>query len=132
LNEVRAALADLPDPVPIEFAREFQAGTAFAPLPDAFFNRIVAESLKLPARPWREVFDGILVHDDRHEIARISAGTLLIWGERDALFPRAHQDALTASIRGSRLTMYQDIGHCPNWECPKRVAADLLDFLEQR
>jgi pimeloyl-ACP methyl ester carboxylesterase len=132
LKEVRAATADLPDPVPIEFAREFQAGTAFAPVPDAFFNRIVAESLKLPARLWREVFDSILAYDDHQDLARISAATLLIWGEHDTLFPRAHQDTLRAGIKGSRLTIYKDIGHCPNWEDPKRVAADLLDFLEQR
>ena len=132
LQEVRAAMADLPDPVPKEFAREFQAGTAHAPVPHAFFNRIVTESLKLPSRLWREVFDGILAYDDQHEIARLAAATLLIWGDRDALFPRAHQDALTAAIKGSRLTIYQDIGHCPNWECPERVAADLVAFLEQR
>jgi hypothetical protein len=70
--------------------------------------------LKLPARLWREVFDGILAYDDHHEIARITAATLLIWGERDALLPRAHQDALAAAITGSRLTIYPDIGHCPN------------------
>ena len=132
LNEVRSAMADLPDPVPIEVAREFQAGTAFAPLPDAFFNRIVAESLKLPARLWREVLDSILDYDDRHELARITAATLLIWGERDSIFPRAHQDVLTAAIKGSRLTIYQDTGHCPNWERPERVATDVLDFLGQR
>jgi non-heme chloroperoxidase len=132
LRDVRAAMDDLADPMPKEFAREFQAGTAFAPVPAAFFNRIVAESLKLPARLWREIFDGILAYDDQHEIARVTAPTLLIWGERDPLFPRAHQNALTAAIKGSRLTTYQDIGHCPNWECPTRVAADLLEFIEQR
>ena len=131
LQEVRAAMAALPEPVPEEFAREFQAGTAFAPVPQTFFNRIVAESLKLPSRLWRDVFDGILAYDDQHEIARVTAATLLIWGERDALFPRAHQDALTAAITGSRLRIYQDIGHCPNWECPERVAADLVEFIAQ-
>ena len=29
-----------------------------------FFDRIVAESLKLPAELWRQVFDGILAYDD--------------------------------------------------------------------
>jgi non-heme chloroperoxidase len=48
--EVHASLRDLSDPVPPEFARDFQASTAFAPMPSAFFDRIITESLKLPAR----------------------------------------------------------------------------------
>ena len=64
-REVQASLRGLVDPVPTEFARGFQAGTAYAPLPDAFFERIVAESLKVPARVWREVLDGLLAFDRR-------------------------------------------------------------------
>ena len=62
---------------------------AYVPLPGAFFERIVAESLKLPARLWRAVFDGILAYDDAAQIGQIKAPTLLLWGERDVLFPRA-------------------------------------------
>ena len=57
-------MPDLQDPVPMEFARDFQASTAYLPLPESFFERIVAESLKLPARLWREVFDGLLAYED--------------------------------------------------------------------
>jgi pimeloyl-ACP methyl ester carboxylesterase len=41
--EVAAQLRDLKDPVPTAFAREFQAGTAFLPLPEEFFAGILAE-----------------------------------------------------------------------------------------
>jgi pimeloyl-ACP methyl ester carboxylesterase len=132
LADVQAAMVDLPDPVPVEFARKFQAGTAYVPLPEAFFERIVAESLKLPARLWRAVLDGILAYDDEGQIARITAPTLLIWGERDALFPGEDQERLAAVVPGAMLTVYKDTGHCPNWERPERVAADILEFLELR
>lgn len=52
-RDLQNALRDLPDPIPAEFARDFQASTAHRPLPAEFFERIVAESLKLPPRLWR-------------------------------------------------------------------------------
>jgi non-heme chloroperoxidase len=130
-REVQAAMADLPDPVPDAFAREFQAGTAYVPLPDEFFNQIVRESLKLPARLWRDVFDRLLAFDDRDELHRITAPTLLLWGDRDAIFPRKDQDGLVGAIPGARLKVYAETGHCPNWERPQEVAADLIAFMTQ-
>jgi non-heme chloroperoxidase len=129
-REVQAAIADLPDPVPEAFAREFQAGTAYVPLPDEFFNQIVRESLKLPAHLWREVFDRLLAFDDRDELGKITAPTLLLWGDRDAIFPRKDQDGLLGAIPGARLKVYPETGHCPNWERPEEVAADLSAFLD--
>jgi pimeloyl-ACP methyl ester carboxylesterase len=123
-------MADLQDPVPMEFARSFQASTAYAPLPESFFERIVAESLKLPARLWCDVFNQLLAYEDVELLARIVSPTFLIWGEKDALFPREDQDRLIGAIRDARLTIYPETGHCPNWERPEQVAADLQAFLQ--
>lgn len=127
-REAQASIRDLSDPVPRDFARDFQASTAYVPLPEAFFDRIVSESLKLPAHLWREIFDQLLAHDHEAALPRITAPTLLLWGERDALFPREDQTRMLAAIRGARLTTYAETGHCPNWERPDRVAADLVAF----
>jgi pimeloyl-ACP methyl ester carboxylesterase len=129
MREVRAALQGLPDPVPTEFARDFQASTAHVPLPEPFFDRIVAESRKLPARLWRAALDALLAYDDAKQLNRIAAPTLLMWGDQDALFSRDDQRRLVAAIRGAVLSIYPETGHCPNWEIPQRVAADLQAFL---
>jgi pimeloyl-ACP methyl ester carboxylesterase len=131
LLEVQASIRTLEDPVPAAFAREFQSSTAYAPLPEAFFEQIVAESGKLPARLWREVLDGVIVLDDAADLGRITAPTLLLWGEHDALFPREEQDRLVATIRSARLLVYPETGHCPNWERPERVTADLDTFMRE-
>ena len=131
-REVRGSLDDLHDPVSAAFARDFQSSTAFVPLPPDFFDRIVAESLKLPAELWRQIFDGILAYDDTATVAGMTQPTLLLWGERDALFPRQDQDRLAAAIPRAQLRVYQDTGHCPNWERPELVAADIRAFLEGR
>ena len=129
LREVQAAVRDIQDPVPIEFARDFQSSTAHVPLPDAFFEKIVAESLKLPARLWRAVLDGIIDYDDAQRLADIKTPTLVMWGDRDALFSRAQQDRLLATIPGAEFKLYPETGHCPNWERPEQVAGDLQAFL---
>ncbi len=43
-------VATLEDPVSAEFAREFQESTLARPIPPAFLETVVAESLKVPAR----------------------------------------------------------------------------------
>ncbi len=128
-REVHASLRDLVDPVSAEFARDFQASTAFAPVPGAFFDRIITESLKLPARLWGELLGGVIRYEDVKDLGRIAAPTLLVWGDRDGLFPGDDQDRLARAIPGARLETYREIGHCPNWECPDRVVADLVAFL---
>lgn len=131
VGEVQALVRTLQDPVPAQFAREFQASTAYASLPEAFFDRIVTESLKLPARLWREVLNGVVAFDDAADLGQIAAPTLLLWGERDALFPREEQERLVVEIPDTRLIVYPQTGHCPNWERPQRVAGDVDAFMRK-
>ena len=128
IRDLPAAMRDLPDPVPVEFVRDFQASTAYRPIPAEFFERIVAESLKLPARLWRELIDRLLEYDDAGQLSRIAAPTLLLWGDQDALFSRTEQDRFLAACPGARLLVYEGTGHCPNWEQPERVASDIAAF----
>jgi non-heme chloroperoxidase len=130
-QDLQTSMRDLPDPIPEQFARDFQAGTAYQPLPADFFDRIITESLKLPPRLWRLTIDQMLAYDDTHQLARIQAPTLLLWGDRDALFSRADQDRMMAALTAARLTIYDETGHCPNWERPERVAADIAKLLQQ-
>jgi pimeloyl-ACP methyl ester carboxylesterase len=101
------------------------------PIPEAFFDQIIKESLKLPAPLWRAAFDGLLAYDDAAKLGGIAAPTLLIWGSRDGLFSRDDQDRLLAAIPHASLNVYADTGHCPNWERPERVAADIAAFMHE-
>ena len=129
-REVQASLRDLREPVTLAFAREFQSGTIRLPLPPEFFERLLSESVKLPARLWRATFAGLLSFDDARELGRIAAPTLLLWGDHDALFSRGEQERLVKAIPNARLRVYPDTGHCPNWERPELVAADLIAFIQ--
>ena len=130
-DELQAALRELPDPIPEPFAREFQSGTVYRPVPTEFFDRIVEESLKIPPRLWPVMIDGLLAYDDTRDLGRIRAPTQLLWGDHDALFSRAQQDAFLAALPAARLKVYPETGHCPNWERPEWVAADIADFVAE-
>jgi pimeloyl-ACP methyl ester carboxylesterase len=90
---------------------------------------VVAESLKLPVRVWQAVIDGVNRFDDRADLGRISAPTLLLWGEQDAYFSLAEQERLAAAIHGARLVTYPETGHSPHWEHPEQVALDIAAFI---
>jgi hypothetical protein len=49
--------------------------------------------------------------------------------DHDALFSRAQREAFLAALPAARLKVYEETGHCPNWERPEWVAADVADFV---
>jgi pimeloyl-ACP methyl ester carboxylesterase len=125
MRELQSTLQTLPDPIPVEFAREFQASTAYRPLPAEFFDRLIDESLKLPPRLWRIVIDRLVEYDDTQELSQIEAPTFLLWGDHDALFSRREQDLFLKALPAAQFVIYEETGHCPNWERPEQVAADI-------
>ena len=65
-------MRNLPAPVPVGIRPRFPGQHRLSPLPEPFFERIVAESLNLPARVWREVFDALIAYDDWEHLPRIT------------------------------------------------------------
>jgi pimeloyl-ACP methyl ester carboxylesterase len=123
------AIAKLEDPVDPAFVRAFQLSTLAQPIPDDFLERAIAESLRLPARVWRETAEGFLVDDLADHVGAISAPTLVVWGARDALCTRSDQDALLAALPHARLATYAAAGHALHWEEPERFARDVTRFV---
>ncbi len=128
-EEVRA----LEDPVPPEFVREFQESTIYRPVPDEFLDTVVSESLKLPARVWRDYMEGAVLsidHDYVVQLREINVPTLILWGERDALFPREEQERLATAIPDATLKVYFETGHAVHWDRPEEVVRDLETFMK--
>jgi non-heme chloroperoxidase len=123
-------VSKLTDPVDPGFVREFAESAMARPVPRDFFETIVRENLKLPARVWKGVVESFLKDDFAGELNRIEAPTLIVWGDRDSVCFRSEQEAQTAAIPGSRLVTYHGMGHSPHWEEPERFAADLAAFVE--
>jgi non-heme chloroperoxidase len=123
-------LAALEDPIPPGFVREFQESTIHHPIPEEFLAGLVSESLKVPARVWRNYWEGVLLTvDDTARLGEIGAPTLIMWGERDTLLPRAEQERTAAAIPDATLKVYPDTGHVVVWERPEWVVRDLEGFI---
>jgi len=127
--EIAASFAQQHDPVDYVFARDFQAGTIYAPVPPAFFETLVAEALKLPADTWHGIAEAWQQPIDYAFLRRISAPTLVLWGDHDSIFSRADQRLLLEAIPTARLVVYPETGHALHWERPQRFAADLVRFV---
>lgn len=135
-NEVVLGLLDfvltLEDPIDPTFVRDFQVSTTFQPVPEGFLDRVVAESLKVPARVWKAALSGLVATDNREALDRIQAPTLIVYGDQDTVFPLSDQHDLDAGIPDSRLLVYPQTGHGVHWERPEQFTADLAEFLKRR
>lgn len=57
--------------------------------------------------------------------------TLIVWGERDSIIPVRHGEDAHRHIPGSRLEVFEDIGHLPQVEAPLRFVLTLEAFLAE-
>jgi non-heme chloroperoxidase len=130
---LREEVRVLEDPVPPEFVRAFQEGTIHQPVPQEFLDTVVSESLKLPARVWRDYLEQAVLsidHDYVLALGEIDVPTLILWGEQDPLFPREEQERLAAAIPGAILKVYPETGHALHWDQPEWVVRDLEEFMK--
>ena len=56
--------------------------------------------------------------------------TLIIWGARDPFIPVTHARVAHEAIAGSRLVIFEGVGHYPHCEAPERFVETIVDFIE--
>jgi len=128
--EVGKEMLALGDPISPEFVREFQESTIHHPVPEEFLAGLLSESLKVPARVWRDYIEGVvLTVDDTSRLGEIDAPTLMLWGEQDAFLKREEQDRHAAAMPEATLKVYPETGHAVHWERPEWVVRDLEAFM---
>ena len=64
-------------------------------------------------------------------IAELNVPTLIIWGGRDQLIPPVNAERFQRDIEGSRVVLFDDLGHVPQEEDPARTVAALQTFLNE-
>ena len=122
---VDSVISGLEDPIDPEFARSLVIDTSSDKVSPEMVDQLAAEILKVPARVWKEMFASLLHYDDSTELGRITAPTLLLWGDADGLVGREVQEQLVARMPSAELVVYPGVGHAPRWENPSRFAADV-------
>lgn len=63
-------------------------------------------------------------------LASLRQPTLILWGGRDRLIPPAVGQQFAQAIPGSRLVVFDELGHVPQEEDPQATVAELASFLQ--
>jgi len=64
-------------------------------------------------------------------IKSVAIPTLILWGGRDRLIPPATAQRFAADIRGSRVVVFDALGHVPQEEDPARTVQAVTAFLSE-
>jgi pimeloyl-ACP methyl ester carboxylesterase len=72
----------------------------------------------------------VLLEPPGPRLAKISAPTLILWGEQDRMIPFSNSDDYLRDIRGAELVGLPGIGHLPFEEDPAGSLPPVLAFLE--
>jgi len=127
LADVTPEVLALRDPLDRDFLHEFQASTVAGPRGAAFVDTAVDESAKMAAADLRAVWEQCVMDDLFGSLGGIEAPAVLVWGDRDDMVPRDHQEALLGAIRDARLVVREGAGHAVHWDLPEAVAADVAE-----
>ena len=120
--------ADFKDPIDPAFIEAWQTGPN--PVDPVFFQKVLSETAKVPARVWKNIFRMLESDNHQYYLKDIKAPVLIIWGTQDAIFPQADQDALLAALpANAQFQPYAGAGHNVQWEQPQQVALSIQNFL---
>jgi pimeloyl-ACP methyl ester carboxylesterase len=72
----------------------------------------------------------VLLEPPEPMLRRITAPTLLVWGEKDALIPFSNARDYMAVVRDCRLVSFPELGHLPMEEDPVRSLPPVAAFLD--
>lgn len=79
---------------------------------------------------WRAVHGVIDRAGVHHELARITAPTVVIVGDEDVATPPAKAERIASAIRGARVVRIAGAGHSSTVEQPALVTAAITEFLD--
>jgi pimeloyl-ACP methyl ester carboxylesterase len=66
-----------------------------------------------------------------HRLHRVTAPTLVVWGQNDRFLSLAHGEALARGVGNGRLEIVVDSGHFPATEQPDITARLIIDFARE-
>jgi non-heme chloroperoxidase len=127
LNTYIESLEDRIDPA---FVRDFVTSSVVSALPQAYVERQVAESLKVPLFVWRQMLANRLDSEPEPPLGPIAARTLVLYGDHD-VYVSEGQHRLMSIMPDATYIVYPATGHALHWDQPRRFVADVHAFLAE-
>jgi len=92
----------------------------------------ILEMMQGNGQAYAEMFKVFTLPDPREQLAKITAPTLIVWGEKDAVVPPAHAKLFGDAIVGSKMQIIENSGHVPHEEAPIVTADTIIRFLKEK
>ncbi|KAJ1298549.1 hypothetical protein BS78_01G461900 [Paspalum vaginatum] len=130
-----ARTADLLMPLDARGARRlmelsFYRRQAIALLPDFVLRQAVQQLFTDKREEKIALMKAITVGTDEFQLTPLPQDVLLIWGDRDQIFPLEKAFAVKRCLgEGVRMEIFEKTGHVPQMEDPDRFNKVVLDFL---
>ena len=94
---------------------------------------LIAEQVKGAGKPgFYPALRALADYHVRDRLDDITCPTLIVWGDKDILVPLRDAKEFDRLVPDSRLTVYDDTGHMPQLERPRRFNADVRAFLREQ
>jgi pimeloyl-ACP methyl ester carboxylesterase len=117
VNRIFARPPFMPGPVRAKLTSRFSDSAHW-------YNRIIADMLEGAGPTGSEGVTSLV------DLPSINVPTLVVWGDRDTLYPLAHAQHLVRAIPSVKLEVLEGVGHCPHIESPARLAKAVRGFLD--
>lgn len=118
---------------PIDPESQFMQDWYWNPTPvdEVFLRYEMRESASRPREVWMGVLQGLSLADWDFYAGRITAPTLILWGDQDSLFGAPEQEALRAALPAARFETFAGHGHNMFWEVPQDAGEMIAGFLAE-
>jgi pimeloyl-ACP methyl ester carboxylesterase len=112
------------------FLRDWHPANQPTPVDAAFAEAVMGELLRIPMHVWRGVMRELAAVPVGRHATDVKAPVLVLSGGKDPLFPAVHHASLLKAFPHAQAQIFAELGHNPNWERPKDVAAAMKSFLD--
>ncbi len=82
------------------------------------------------AAVFEQLHDGV-TNTDTEYLKKIDVPTLIMWGNQDRILDVGNMEIFKSAIPNNEVIVYQDVGHLPMLEVPKKSATDVRRFIEK-
>jgi pimeloyl-ACP methyl ester carboxylesterase len=97
-----------------------------------FHKIILAHDYARAPENMRETMKNLITVDLTDRLSNITARTLILWGNHDKATPVMDAHLMHRLISGSKLVVFEGIGHSPHKDVPERVVKEIGEWLDQK
>jgi pimeloyl-ACP methyl ester carboxylesterase len=128
--DFRSEIVKLTDPIDPESPFMIEWYASPTPVDEDFLRRQRKDAAGIPVKVWLAVLDqGLSGSDLQSTLPKLTAPTLLIWGEQDPIFGAKDRCSLIKALPTATVKLFKELGHNSFWEDPQAVADTINPFL---